>query len=1310
LLVNHKNIFRVSIIPNTFWSGRRFTGSAEQLRFLLAASLILFAGIFFLAGTYYLGSFRKEFMSRTHNALLGISGNRAMHIKNWREDRLKDAILIQNNTRLNNLLYRFHANSQDTTLSARIRHELSVYLPYHPYEFFVLDQGGDEFFSWPENIEMLEHHVFQKYLDPEKPEVSFIDFYPNAAKNYFSLAMVVPIGIYRDESPMFLIARIDPYDGLFEAFRSYSARTVDVSVHFVFTADNSFYTFSRDSSVVRESIFVALKEDAHQKLFSFLGFAGKEIYNGTGFRGSSVLAAVSRVPDTEWKIWAEADEKTLFHDVRQRVFAIAIMGLAFLISIIALMMVFARRQELKLLSLSRENEILLDDLINNQPSGIYRVALIPEKFRPELDVKDLFGKHIPLQYEFVSKQHETITGISEKELRESPQRIFDAIHPEDKEGFFQKNFDSITQYKRFIWEGRIIDKEKVKWVRFDSVPRLNPPGQIIWTGLVMDITKQKKLESEMAQREAFERLLTGLSSIFVNISAGSYDSTLEYALGRLGQFCNTDRAYIFLLDKTGKIVVNTHEWCNDGVEPQKQNLQDLSISKVSRWVGELSDFNSISIYDVSQMDSGWEEERNILSSQGIKSVVSVPIISEKKLVGFVGMDSVRDHRRWLDYEIQMLRVFADLVYSALERRRGDQQLRDSQIMLRTILDTIMVRVFWKNPELKFQGCNKAFASDAGFVDPEELLGKDDFDMVWREQAEKFRADDLNVINNNQPLMSIEEVQTGPDGKQKWVRTTKIPLKDGRGEVIGVLGTYLDITAQKIAEEEIRKSEKKYRILTESAFDGIYLLRKESFEYVNQRFCEMTGYTYEELTSPDFKLMNLYSKDSLELALERQKARIQGIDIPSTYEMRMVTRSGKVVDIEISTNQLSGLGEEILILGIIRDITERKNNEVLRNEVAIATQSSIFKQNFLANMSHEIRTPLTGVLGMIEILSKTNLDANQADYVNTLMLSTENLKEIINQILDYSKIEAGEMHLKSVIFETIRLFYSAQKLFKSICRKDVELKIDISQEIPLYMEADENRLSQVINNLLSNAVKFTHTGAIVITAAVDKWINEREFSIKIVVEDSGIGIQEQALKKLFKPFGQVDHEDKRHFDGTGLGLSICKDLVDLMHGEIGVESTVGKGSRFWFTSRAKMADGDKMQGSMNSNARVENTKPLNILYGEDKPINQKVVQLMLNSMGHSVVLADDGQQVLDKYSPDIFDLILIDIQMPVMDGITATQILKQKYSKLPPVVGLSANAFEGDREKYMQQGLDEYLTKPVTTEDLSSLIKKLNLQT
>lgn len=346
--------------------------------------------------------------------------------------------------------------------------------------------------------------------------------------------------------------------------------------------------------------------------------------------------------------------------------------------------------------------------------------------------------------------------------------------------------------------------------------------------------------------------------------------------------------------------------------------------------------------------------------------------------------------------------------------------------------------------------------------------------------------------------------------------------------------------------------------------------------------------------------------------------------------------------------------------------------------------------------------------MIEILLQTRLDEKQSDYVNTLKLSTENLREIINQILDYSKIEAGQVNLKTTVFETAVIFEHARKLFQATCKKDVMLLIKVSEQVPDYIEADEQRLTQIINNLLSNAIKFTAKGKICISAGVMEWKDDLNFTMNISVEDTGIGIKKEALSQLFKPFEQVDHEDKRNFDGTGLGLSISKELAHLMGGEIYAESEPGKGSTFWFTFEARKAVFSPIENSTDTETDKVESGGIKVLFAEDKEINQKVVKLMLHAMGHSVVLVSNGEEALKTYKPGLFDLILMDIQMPVMDGITAVQRLRERFNNLPPIVGLSANAFEGDREKYIKQGMDEYLTKPVNSDDLKNIIEKLHL--
>lgn len=408
-----------------------------------------------------------------------------------------------------------------------------------------------------------------------------------------------------------------------------------------------------------------------------------------------------------------------------------------------------------------------------------------------------------------------------------------------------------------------------------------------------------------------------------------------------------------------------------------------------------------------------------------------------------------------------------------------------------------------------------------------------------------------------------------------------------------------------------------------------------------------------------------------------------------------------------------MGKPIRVFGINQDITEQKKaeeerflKEILEEKIAVAEESLKFKQNFLANMSHEIRTPLTGILGMADLLSKTNLSTQQSDYLSTLQQSGDNLREIINNVLDFSKIEAGKVMLKERVFQFKCLPENTKQLFKSICRKPIAFDYSLDPNLPEFIKADSTRLTQVINNLVSNAVKFTEKGKVSLKAELlfmDSQTDEVE--IKIAVSDTGKGTPKSVQEELFKPFSQIDENDTRHYEGTGLGLSISKELVKLHGGEIHVESVTGEGSTFWFTFKAHQAKEEEFP-IKRSAAGKKGTKSLRILLAEDKVVNQRVISLMLASFGHQVHIAGNGAEALQIFEPGKFDFILMDIQMPVMDGITATQKLKDLHCKLPPIVGLSANAFEGDKERYMEQGLDEYLTKPLNEQDFHDVIEKL----
>lgn len=538
-----------------------------------------------------------------------------------------------------------------------------------------------------------------------------------------------------------------------------------------------------------------------------------------------------------------------------------------------------------------------------------------------------------------------------------------------------------------------------------------------------------------------------------------------------------------------------------------------------------------------------------------------------------------------------------------------------------------------------------------------------------------------------------------DKKEKWVFEQGIPIYNEKGEVEALEGLIIDITDRKQMEEALKENEEKYRLLFEKSPLGVLHFNKKGIIVgANHNFSKISNIPSELLTG---KSMEIFASKEITQAVHRA---LNGYY--ETFEGDYTPPRGNAVfPVRIIFSPIIKKGKTVEGgIAIIEDRSAQVMKETLEKQIAVAEEAVKFKQNFLANMSHEIRTPLTGIIGMIDIMGTTPLDDNQKDYIHTLRQSAANLREIINQILDYSKIEAGHIEIKSKAFSSIVLFEEARKLFQTICQKEVVLETYIHPRIPEFIIADKYRINQVINNLLSNAVKFTHKGKISLKAEPLFEESKDEMKIKISVQDTGIGIERDLLEKLFQPFQQADYADTRNIEGTGLGLSIARELAQLMGGEIGVDSKPGKGSTFWFTFVMKPAT-EAQETKSNIRTHVIN-KNLNILLVEDKVVNQKVISLMLESLGHNVTTANNGEHALEIFREGVFDLILMDIQMPVMNGIDATKHLKATYTNLPPIVGLSANAFEGDREKYMSQGMDEYLTKPVQKEDFEELISIL----
>ncbi len=410
---------------------------------------------------------------------------------------------------------------------------------------------------------------------------------------------------------------------------------------------------------------------------------------------------------------------------------------------------------------------------------------------------------------------------------------------------------------------------------------------------------------------------------------------------------------------------------------------------------------------------------------------------------------------------------------------------------------------------------------------------------------------------------------------------------------------------------------------------------------------------------------------------------------------------------ITDNQVTGH------VAVFRDMRLQKEAEAeLRKAKTLAEDAAKTKADFLATMSHEIRTPLNGVIGMADLLMDTNLNEDQKNYVHTLSRSAQVLLSLINDILDFSKIEAGKMSLESASFGFKPLLQDLRDMFTyPFEHKKITYNEQLADNLPAVVSGDVNRLRQVLINLVGNALKFTAKGSVTLSinpveASNDYW------RVRFAVTDTGIGISKEAQEKLFEAFTQADSSTTRKFGGTGLGLSISKKLIELMQGELAVSAELGKGSTFFFTINLGKSKEVLVENThtYHSNINTVSNHEIMILLVEDNKVNQLVASKLLQKFGYAHRIAENGEEALKQLAERSFDAILMDCQMPVMDGFEATRtirLMEQNTGQHIPIIGLTANALDGDKERCLDCGMDDFSTKPIKIDELKD---KLNYWT
>lgn len=364
-----------------------------------------------------------------------------------------------------------------------------------------------------------------------------------------------------------------------------------------------------------------------------------------------------------------------------------------------------------------------------------------------------------------------------------------------------------------------------------------------------------------------------------------------------------------------------------------------------------------------------------------------------------------------------------------------------------------------------------------------------------------------------------------------------------------------------------------------------------------------------------------------------------------------------------------------------------------------------KENFMANMSHEIRTPMNAILGFTNLLQKKNLDTESKQYLNSVQVSGENLLTIINDILDMSKIEAGMMRIESIPFDMWGLVHSVGTMFQEKAKeKGLLLTSVINNDVPEILEGDATRLTQILVNLISNAIKFTNAGTVSIHVSNKESIDDT-IRICFEIKDTGIGIEEEKLPGIFERFRQAEDSITRKYGGTGLGLSIVKDLINLQSGEITVDSKLNKGTEFRFIIPYKISEREVIVPQTQKNISTQQAafNNVRVLVAEDNKINQSLIQHLLTSWNIGFDIAGNGKEAILNLQNKNYDLVLMDIQMPEMDGYSATQYIRHELKNNIPVIAMTAHALAGEREKCLDMGMNEYISKPIKEQELYNLI-------
>lgn len=796
-----------------------------------------------------------------------------------------------------------------------------------------------------------------------------------------------------------------------------------------------------------------------------------------------------------------------------------------------------------------------------------------------------------------------------------------------------------------------------------------------------DITEAKK-EAD------FQRELLDLSTQLTGIPFEKIVPSIQTALQKIGSIMHADRAYIFEYDTSDKASIsNTYEWVAEGISAEKQNLQNMHAGQYTHWFGELEAGKNVVIPNGTDLPEEWQEVRELIDHQKIKSLIEIPLLSENTLIGCAGLDFVKDYREIQEDELKNLKLWSAMLAALLNNLKLGELLEQSRQNYSTFFNTIDDFLLILDTSGNIVHVNETVVNRLKYK-PEELIGNSV--LMLRPAARREEAQKILQLISEGKASECSIPMEAKDGRQMMVET-----RVNKGKWNGLESFFVvskDISQIKLSEEKFARA-----FNSNTSLMAISEIETNKILDVNETWLKVLGFEKEEVIGKSPGELKFMALRDVGQEIERKVANNETV---RDIEVEITNHYGEK-RVGLFSAEHIFIANKPMVLTILVDITERKKMEnELQTARLGAEKANAAKSEFLSRMSHELRTPMNSILGFSQLLERSELNAKQLKAAAHIRKSGRHLLNLINEVLDISRIEAGRMQLSLEAVSLVSLIEQSVELIRpQAIERNISIKISLNPKAPEFIKADVQRMKQVMLNLLSNAIKYNSEGGKILIES-EKIKDEGSERTRINIRDTGAGITQDDISKLFTPFERIGAE-RTPTEGTGLGLSVTKKLVEAMKGRIGVESKLGEVSTFWV--EMKSSAGQEMDTvDAKEEVKVDAVRPHSgtIVYVEDNPSNIELLENVICEFREGILLKtiSDGSLAFEFIIQNKPDLIILDLNLPGLDGdYILESIRKDKRTKNIPVVILTADAMPERLETLMSKGADNYLTKPIDIE-------------